>query len=167
TDLIAQTYYHTYKLPIIIARCGNIYGGGDLNWSRIIPGTIQNLFAGNRPIIRSDGTFIRDYIYVKDAVNAYMLMAEALDRSEVQGEAFNFSPAQPRTVIEIVNTIRQLMNKEKIEPLILNQAKAEIRDQYLSSEKAEKVLGWFPLYSLEKGLSETIVWYEKFFGKSA
>jgi CDP-glucose 4,6-dehydratase len=167
TDLIAQTYSHTYKLPIIIARCGNIYGGGDLNWSRIIPGTIQSLFAGNRPIIRSDGTFIRDYIYVKDAVNAYMLMAEALDRSEVQGEAFNFSPAQPRTVIEIVNIIRQLMNKENIEPLILNQVKAEIRDQYLSSQKAEQVLGWFPLYSLEKGLSETIVWYEKFFGKSA
>lgn len=164
TDLIAQTYYNTYKLPVIIARCGNIYGGGDLNWSRIIPGTIQSLLAGNCPIIRSDGTFIRDYIYVKDAVNAYMVMAEALDSLEVQGEAFNFSPEQPRTVIEIVNLIRQLMKKEAIEPLILNQAKAEIRDQYLSSQKAEQVLGWSPLYSLEKGLSETIVWYEKFFG---
>jgi len=164
TDLIAQTYYNTYKLPVIIARCGNIYGGGDLNWSRIIPGTIQSLLAGNCPIIRSDGTFIRDYIYVKDAVNAYMVMAEALDSLEVRGEAFNFSPEQPRTVIEIVNLIRQLMKKEAIEPLILNQAKAEIRDQYLSSQKAEQVLGWSPLYSLEKGLSETIAWYEKFFG---
>jgi len=165
TDLIAQTYYHTYGLPVAITRCGNIYGGGDLNWSRIIPGTIQSLLAGDRPIIRSDGIFIRDYIYVKDAVNAYMIMAEALDRPEVKGEAFNFSPEQPRTVVEIVNIIRQLMNKENIEPLILNQAKAEIRDQYLSSHKAEQVLGWVPLYSLEKGLSETIVWYEQFFGK--
>lgn len=164
TDLIAQTYYNTYKLPVIIARCGNIYGGGDLNWSRIIPGTIQSLLAGNCPIIRSDGTFIRDYIYVKDAVNAYMIMAEALDSLEVQGEAFNFSPEQPLTVIEIVNLIRQLMKKEAIEPLILNQAKSEIRDQYLSSQKAEQVLGWSPLYSLEKGLSETIAWYENFFG---
>ncbi|MBE9224568.1 GDP-mannose 4,6-dehydratase [Phormidium sp. LEGE 05292] len=162
TDLIAQSYYYTFGLPVVIARCGNIYGGGDLNWSRIIPGTIRSLFYGDRPIIRSDGTFTRDYVYVKDAVNAYMVMAEALEEKQIQGEAFNFGPKQPRTVLEIVDALRHLMGREDIEPLILNQAKAEIRDQYLSSQKAEQVLGWVPLYSLEKGLGETIKWYKQF-----
>lgn len=163
TDLIAQAYYHTYNLPIVVARCGNIYGGGDLNWSRIVPGTIRSLFRGERPIIRSDGTFKRDYVYVKDAVNAYILMAEALDKHEVKGETFNFGPQQPLTVLKMVDIIRKLLRREDIEPLILNQAKAEIRDQYLSSKKAEQMLGWLPLYPLEKGLSETIAWYEQFF----
>ncbi|MFZ5816091.1 MAG: GDP-mannose 4,6-dehydratase [Bacillota bacterium] len=163
TDLLAQTYHHTYGLPVVVARCGNIYGGGDLNWSRIVPGTIRSLYQGQAPVLRSDGTFLRDYVYVKDAVAAYLTMAEALERQGVQGEAFNFGPEQPRSVLEIVNALRRLMGREDLEPVILNQARAEIRDQYLDSQKALRVLGWKPGYSLEEGLKETLAWYLAFF----
>lgn len=162
TDLIAQTYYHTYKLPVAITRCGNIYGGGDLNWSRIIPGTIQSLFAGNRPIIRSDGTYIRDYIYVKDVVKAYMCLASCLDDIKVQGEAFNFSMESPLTVLELVKTIQNLMGCLDVELDIRNQARAEIHSQYLAAQKARQLLLWQPKFSLETGLQETIAWYREF-----
>lgn len=162
-DLLAHAYYHTYDLPLVVARCGNIYGGGDLNWSRIVPGTIRSLYFGERPVIRSNGLYTRDYIYIKDAVNAYLSMAEGLDRAEVHGQAFNFGPEKPLTVIEMVNAIRKAMGCEELEPIILNEARAEIRNQYLSFDKANKMLGWAPTYSLEAGLSETIEWYRDFF----
>ncbi len=164
TDLIAMTYAHTYGLPIAIARCGNIYGGGDLNWSRIVPGTIRSLAAGERPIIRSNGKFIRDYVFVKDVVEAYLLLADASPRPDVKGEAFNFSPEQPTTVLEITATIQQAMQRPDLEPVVLDQAKAEIQDQYLDSTKARRVLGWMPRYSLADGLTETIAWYRAFLG---
>jgi CDP-glucose 4,6-dehydratase len=166
TDLIAHSYYHTYDLPIVIARCGNIFGGGDLNWSRIVPGTIKSLYQGEAPILRSDGQFTRDYVYVKDVVQAYLMMAEGLSRPEVKGEAFNFGPAQPLTALYIVETICRLMQASDVKPVILNQAKAEIRDQYLSSAKAQDVFGWKPQYALEDALKETINWYEAYFSKS-
>ncbi len=164
TDLLATTYHHTYGLPVVIARCGNIYGGGDLNWSRIVPGTIRSLLNDQAPILRSDGTFLRDYVFVKDAVDAYLRMAEALDDPAVAGEAFNFGPSQPKSVIEIVNLIRGLMGREDLVPIIQNQAKAEIKDQYLNSEKAARVLGIVPKQSLECGLQETIEWYKTALG---
>ena len=105
TDLLSTTYHHTYGLPVTIARCGNIYGGGDLNWSRIVPGTIRSLLRGERPVLRSDGGPMRDYIYVKDVVDAYIALAEASDRPDVVGEAFNFSPQSRCTVREIVDAI--------------------------------------------------------------
>lgn len=166
TDLIAQSYYHTYDLPIVIARCGNIFGGGDLNWSRIVPGTIKSLHQGEAPILRSDGQFTRDYVYVKDVVNAYLMMAEGLSRPEVKGEAFNFGPAQPLTALHIVETICRLMGATEVKPVILNQAKAEIRDQYLSSAKAHGVFGWEPQYTLENALKETIRWYEAYLSQA-
>ena len=166
TDLLAHTYANTYDLPIVVARCGNIYGGGDLNWSRIVPGTIRSLYNGERPVLRSDGTFTRDYIYVEDVVGAYLAMAEGLDRPEVHGEAFNFGPEKPLAVLEIVNVISKLMGREDLEPVVLDEAKAEIRDQYLSSEKAKRMLGWSPRYTLEDGLQETIDWYTQFFRRS-
>lgn len=163
-DLISQAYYHTYRLPVAVARCGNIYGGGDLNWSRIVPGTIRSLLRGESPILRSDGQFIRDYIYVKDVSNAYLRLAESLYAPEVQGQSFNFSPESRVTVIEIVNMIRRLAQCEHLQPTILNSAQGEIRNQYLSSAKAERLLNWKPAYDLEHGLAETLKWYQNFFG---
>jgi len=158
-DLIARAYYCTYDLPVAIARCGNIYGGGDLNWSRIVPGTIRNLLRNERPIIRSDGKFIRDYIYVEDVVSAYLSLAEALDGQRMWGESFNFGPRKPLSVIDIVNEIKNMMGKEDIAPVILDQARAEIKDQYLSFEKAGNILGWQPQFTLQQGLERTIAWY--------
>lgn len=159
TDLIAQSYSHTYGVPLAIARCGNIYGGADLNWSRIVPDTIRALLHGQRPMIRSDGSYVRDYIYVKDVCSAYLRLAECLDRPGVQGAAFNFSPERAVTVLELVAAIRRLMNCEHIEPDICNTAHGEIHSQYLSSGKARRLLAWHPQYSLDDGLRETIAWY--------
>jgi CDP-glucose 4,6-dehydratase len=161
-DLIAQAYYHTYGLPVAIARCGNVYGGGDLNWSRIVPGTIRSFIRGERPIIRSDGTYVRDYIYVKDIARAYMRLAECLGHERVRGEAFNFSTESPMSVLELVAVIQKLMDYGHIEPEMKNSAEGEIRTQYLSAAKARSILGWQPGYGLEVGLQETIEWYREF-----
>lgn len=165
SDLISQSYAKTYGMSIGIARCGNIYGGNDLNFNRIFPGTIRSLLHNQRPIIRSDGTFKRDYIYVKDVVNSYKVIAENLHRKEIKGQSFNFGNDKPLKVLEIVNGIQKLMKKEKLKPKILNIARGEIKDQYLSSKKARKLLNWKPKYTLEQGLKETIGWYKNFFKK--
>lgn len=162
TDLLAMSYHQTYKLPVAVARCGNIFGGGDLNWSRIVPGTIRSFFRKERPLIRSDGSYVRDYIYVKDVIRAYLTLAELLHDPEVTGEAFNFSPEHGVTVREVVEKIQQLMNCKHLEPEVLGIAQGEIHSQYLSSAKAQKILGWQPQYSLEQGLLETISWYSDF-----
>jgi len=164
-DLLAQSYHHTYGLPIAIARCGNVYGGGDLNWSRIVPGTIRSLLAGERPIIRSDGRFVRDYIYVKDVARAYMRLAECLDNDAVRGGAFNFSTEQPLTVLQLVGRIRALMGAEQIEPDIQDRAEGEIRSQHLSASKARTILGWKPEFDLDTALRETIAWYREFLAR--
>lgn len=165
TDLLAQTYSYTYNLPIAIARCGNIYGGGDLNWSRIIPGTILSLLNNKRPVIRSNGKYIRDYIYIKDIVDAYINLAESITKKNIYGEAFNFSTESRMAVIEIVNKIRSIMNREDLEPQILNLNLKEIPEQSLSAEKAHEILGWYSKYDLGKGLSETVDWYKNYFNK--
>jgi CDP-glucose 4,6-dehydratase len=162
-DAIAQAYFQSYRLPVVIARCGNIYGGGDLNWSRIVPGTIRSLHCGQSPLLRSDGNYVRDYVYVKDVSRAYLTLAEKMNSPSVAGECFNFSPETQVTVLEIVNKIRKTMRCEHIQPTVMNAAKGEIRDQYLSSAKAQRVLGWKPAYSLEEGLEETVAWYKDFF----
>jgi CDP-glucose 4,6-dehydratase len=164
TDLLAQTYARTYDLPLTIARFGNVYGGGDLNWSRIVPETIRALIEGRRPVLRSDGTFIRDYVYVKDVARAYLRMAERMDRPGVRGEAFNFSGEKPTSVLEIVHAIRRLMGREDLEPDIRNTARGEIKDQYLSAARARERLGWTPDYDLDAGLTETIAWYRAYLG---
>jgi CDP-glucose 4,6-dehydratase len=166
-DLLALTYAHTYGLPVIVARCGNIYGGGDLNWSRIVPGTIRSLLRGERPVIRSNGQFVRDYIYVRDVVEAYLALADHVAKDAGRGEAFNFSPESRVTVLEITREIQRLMNCEDLEPVILDRARAEIPSQYLDSSKAARALGWSPRYSLESGLVETIAWYREFLGSQS
>jgi len=166
TDLLAQAYHKTYGLPVCITRCGNLYGGGDLNFNRIIPHTIMSVLRGERPVIRSDGKFIRDYFYVEDAVKAYLLLAEKMTELKLEGQAFNFSNEIQLTVLELVNKILALM-KSDLTPVILNQGSNEIVHQYLSAKKAREVLGWEPSFTLEEGLIRTIDWYRKFFGKDA
>ena len=161
-DLISQSYYHTYQVPVTVARCGNIYGGGDLNWSRIVPYAIRCFQESKRPIIRSDGKFVRDYIYVKDVSRCYMTTAEHLSDKDVPGQAFNFSLERPVTVLELVGIIQDLMKARHLEPDVQNNASGEIREQYLSAKKAHQVLGWQPQYSLEHGLNETVAWYREY-----
>lgn len=163
-DLLAQSYAKTFGLPVVITRCGNFYGGGDLNWNRIIPGTIRSVLFGERPIIRSDGLYIRDYFYVEDGVHAYLTLASKLaaDRSLI-GEAFNFSNEIQITVLDLVKRILELTGSQ-LKPDVLNQASNEIRHQYLSAEKARRVLGWAPLFNIEQGMRKTIDWYKRFFG---
>ena len=163
-DLIAHSYHEAYGLPVAVARCGNIFGGGDLNWSRLVPGTIRSLFAEERPLIRSDGTYARDYVYVKDAAHAYALLADALDEDGVAGSAFNFGTELPVAVLEVVGMIRRLMGRDDLEPVVENRAVGEIHDQYLSARKAREALSWVPRYDLESGLRETIDWYRGFLG---
>jgi len=164
TDLLAQSYAHTYDLPVAIARFGNVYGGGDLNFSRIVPDTIRSLHGGKRPVIRSDGTFVRDYVYVKDVAYGYLRMAELLGDEAVHGEAFNFSNESPTSVLDLVALIRRLMQREDLEPDVRDTAVGEIHDQYLSAAKAKKILGWTPAYDLESALTETIAWYRDWLG---
>lgn len=162
-DLIAQAYANTYGLPVAITRCGNIYGGGDLNWDRIVPGTIRSLWQGEAPIIRSDGTPLRDYLYVDDIVAGYLCLAERLDESGLHGQAFNFGMDDPKSALEIAQAIIALSDRPDLQPQVLNQASHEIARQYLSSEKAHQVLGWTAHYSLAEGLRRTLAWYREFF----
>lgn len=160
-DIVAQMYAHTYESPVVITRCGNFYGPGDLNWNRIVPGTIRSIIRNKQPIIRSDGTFIRDYIYVGDAVGAYIILAEKnAVMPELRGQAFNFSNENQVDVKGMVELIIKLMGSS-LSTIIKNEVKAEIKNQYLSATKAKGLLGWAPFYTLEEGLTETVEWYEK------
>ena len=158
-DLIATAYGLSYNLPVAIARCGNIYGGGDLNWDRIVPGTIRSLLAGERPVLRSDGRPRRDYLYVDDVVSAYVRLAEATLAGEANGEAFNFGHNEPVSVTEIVDQLRAILERPDLEPVVLATATHEIPDQYLDAAKARTRLGWLPQFDLRTGLSRTVEWY--------
>lgn len=161
-DLIAQSYALTYGLPVVVTRCGNFYGGGDLNWNRLVPGTIRSILRNQRPVVRSDGSFVRDYFYVEDGAAAYMLLAERLaaERSLI-GEAFNFSNETQVSVAQLVRRILAAM-ESSLEPDILDGATNEIRHQYLSAAKARTRFNWAPLFTLESGLERTIRWYRDF-----
>jgi CDP-glucose 4,6-dehydratase len=161
-DLISQMYFHHYTLPVCVTRCGNLFGGGDLNFNRIVPGTIRSVFYSERPIIRSDGKYVRDYFYVKDAAKAYIHLVEKMDNGTIVGQAFNFGNDTPMTVLEITNEILSLMGCPDLQPIILNQAKGEILEQYLSAKKAKEILGWKPNFSVRDGLTETIKWYRDY-----
>ena len=157
-DIIAQSFGRSFGLPVVVTRCGNIYGGGDLNWNRLVPGTIRSIIRGQQPIIRSDGKYVRDYFYVEDAVEAYILLAENV----FHGEAFNFSNENPLNVTQVVSIITSLMGSD-LQPIIKNEASNETRELYLDSQKARN-LGWRPRYFIEEGLLKTIKWYRNYFG---
>lgn len=161
-DLIAQAYAATYELPVALTRCGNFYGGGDLNWNRIVPGTIRSVMRGEAPVIRSSGHYVRDYFYVEDAAAAHTFLAERLaENPDLRGEAFNFSNETPVTVLEFVRRIVRLMGAD-LEPRVLDEATYDVSEQYLSAAKARQVLGWKPLFTLDDGLRRTIDWYREF-----
>jgi len=162
TDLIAKTYFVTYELPVIITRCGNLFGPGDLNWNRLIPGTIRSAFLRESPVIRSDGTFIRDYFFIEDASIGYLELAEKIHAKNLMGEAFNLSNEEHLNVLDLTMLILKLMGREELEPKILNQANYEIKNQFLSSKKVQTELGWRSRYSIEEGLKRTIPWYAHF-----
>ncbi len=167
-DLIAQSYFHSYHLPVCIVRCGNLYGAGDLNFSRIIPATILSLLSDERPLIRSDGAAIRDYVYVKDAADAYVTIAEAMKtNTSMHGEAFNIGDNHPMSVLQVVSILQKLMNRQHLDPVILNTASLEIQQQYLSSAKIKELLGWHSSYTFEEGLNETLQWYRKYHERMA
>ncbi len=163
-DLLAQSYAITYGVPVAITRCANLYGGGDLNWNRLIPGTVRSALKGERPIIRSDGTFVRDYLYVRDAVRAYMMLGEALDHPEIHGQAFNCGTDAPMSVLEMTRLILRLSPHAGLEPLVLDEVKNEIKDQYLDSAKIKRLLSWEPVWTREAALRETLAWYADYLG---
>ena len=161
SDLITNTYAVSYGLPVVTTRCGNFFGGGDLNWNRIVPGTIRSVLRGERPVIRSDGEFVRDYFYVEDGAAAYTLLAEQLAKSpKLAGEAYNFSNEAQITVNQLVERILRLM-KSDLKPVVKNEASNEIRLQYLSAAKAKKAFDWKPLFSIDESLEKTIAWYRE------
>jgi CDP-glucose 4,6-dehydratase len=163
-DLISLSYHATYGLPLAITRCGNLYGGGDVNFNRLIPGTIRSVLQGERPIVRSDGTFVRDYFYVRDAVAAYLELAERLPHEQFTGQAFNFGTETPVSVVALVGLILALMGRSDLEPVILNEANHEIPRQYLDCTKARQLMQWEPAFTLDAGLRETIAWYRERLG---
>lgn len=165
-DLIAQTYHNTYGLPVCITRCGNAFGGRDLNFNRIVPGVIRWGLRGERPIIRSDGKYVRDYIYVRDIANAYLTLAHRMDDPSIHGHAFNFGMDTRVSVHDLTERILSLMDRADLRPIVLNEASREVRNGYLSSVKARKLLDWMPRYTLDEGLAETIQWYRAYFAEA-
>ncbi len=158
-DLIAACYHHSYKTPVCVTRCGNLFGPGDLNFNRIVPGTIRSALRGERPVIRSDGSPVRDYVFVKDIADAYMLLAQCMEDAELHGEAFNFGTGEPVSVLELTHLILAIAGRADLEPIVENIASREIGRQYLSSEKARERLNWTPAAGLKAGLHQTVEWY--------
>jgi CDP-glucose 4,6-dehydratase len=159
-DLLAFSYFHTYRVPVAVTRCGNLFGGGDLNFNRLVPGTIRAGLQGQRPVIRSDGSFVRDYFFVRDAVCAYLELAERLPGDDVVGQAFNFGNETPMSVLQVVEIVMRLLGTTYLEPDVRNEASHEIPGQFLDCSKARSLLGWRARFSVQEGLLETIKWYE-------
>jgi CDP-glucose 4,6-dehydratase len=162
-DLVTQGYAASYGLPAAVVRCGNIYGPGDLNWSRIVPGTLRALLLGNQPVIRSDGTLVRDYLYVDDVVDGYLRVAQGLVDLDLAGEAFNLSDESPMSVMQMYDAVCDAAGQAGAVPVVLGEAAGEIHDQYLSAEKARATLGWKPRFGLTQGLRRAVDWYREFF----
>jgi CDP-glucose 4,6-dehydratase len=167
TDLIAQTYFHTYKMPVCVTRSANFFGGRDLNFNRIVPGVARWAIQGERPVLRSDGTMIRDYIYVRDVVLAYLTLAERMEDPAIHGHAFNFSTEQPISVATLTRRILAAAGRDDLEPIVLGQATNEIPEQHLSAAKARAMLGWSPAHTLDDALAQTVAWYRDWLARDA
>lgn len=160
-ELLCASYAASFGLPVVTTRCGNLYGGGDLNYSRIVPGTIRSALLGERPIVRSNGKLVRDYFYVEDAVAAYLHLAERVTAQSLGGEAFNFGTSEPKSVLDMVAAILEASGRADLQPIVQNQASNEIERQYLDCSKAARVLGWKPAFSLAEALKRTVAWYRE------
>jgi CDP-glucose 4,6-dehydratase len=158
-DLISLSYWHTYQLPVAVTRCGNLFGGGDLNFNRLVPGTIRSVLKNERPVVRSDGTLVRDYFYVRDAVDAYLQLAERMDDLAFHGQAFNFGTETPLSVLQMVDAILSRMGRPDLAPVIRNETSHEIQRQYLDCSKARRMMKWRPSFTIEEGLDEAVAWY--------
>jgi len=166
-DLIALSYFHSFRLPVAVTRCGNLYGGGDLNFNRLIPGTIRSALLGESPVIRSDGSFVRDYFFVRDAVEAYLALAERVPEAGFAGEAFNFGTETPLSVIEMARRVLAAAGRPDLELTIQNQATNEISRQYLACAKARRLIEWKPVWTIDDSLRETVKWYEEWFARGS
>lgn len=164
TEVIARSYAKTFALPVAITRCANVYGPGDLNWSRVVPGTFRSVLLGERPIIRSDGTPERDYIFVEDAARAYVMIGEHVHRLNEYGEAFNVGSGQPVSALAMVRAILGVAGRDDLAPDIRGTGKisGEIDQQMLDSSKVERLLGWRPETDLRAGLEQACVWYQDY-----
>jgi len=168
-DVLTRAYAHTYGMGAAVTRCANMFAGGDLNWNRVVPGTMRSLLQGKRPVVRSDGSMRRDYLYVKDVVAAYITLAEAMeiDSNAHKGMAYNFGLGQPISVLDLVALMTEISAHPGLKPVVENTASNEIQDQYLASDLAIERLGWRPQYSLRQGLTETMAWYRDYLGGSS
>jgi CDP-glucose 4,6-dehydratase len=164
-ELIARSYADTYGLPLAIARSDNVYGGGDFNWRRLIPGTILALHEGRRPTLRSDGTLRRDYVFVRDMVEAYLRLAERLDDAAVRGGVFHFATGIGTSALEVVDRLGALMERPDLEPDVTRASLGERVDRARSTERELRLLGWRSETGLEAGLAETVRWYEEHFAR--
>lgn len=161
TDMLVNTYKISYGLNVCTLRCGNIYGGGDLNWDRLIPGVIKWLLNNEQPILRTDGSFKRDWVYVKDVVEAYYLVGNKLLSNEVVSTAYNFAGVDYLSVLEVYKSLCTVIKGEYVEPKYLIDSKLEIPDQYLDSSKIENELGFKSRFSLDESINETVNWYKE------
>jgi CDP-glucose 4,6-dehydratase len=166
-DLISLSYFHSFRLPVAVTRCGNLYGGGDLNFNRLIPGTIRSALLGKTPVIRSDGSYVRDYFYVRDAVEAYLALAERVPEPGFAGEAFNFGTETPLSVIDMAKRVLAAAGRPDLQLTIQNHATNEIPRQFLDCAKARRTMQWAPKWTLDDSLRETIQWYEQWLASSS
>jgi CDP-glucose 4,6-dehydratase len=163
TDMIARSYWHTFELPVAVTRFANLYGGGDLNRSRLIPEAVAAALSGRSPVIRSDGSPERDFLYVEDAVSAYFAIADALDEGGARGEAFNAGGGEPHSVLEVVDLVCRVAGTD-VQPDVRGKGTpaGEIDRQYVDPSKLRELTGWTPAVGLEEGLRRTVDWYRAY-----